>query len=78
MLRVGLQRGKWGVPCGALDRRVIRAGKQNQALWLVMSLGCFLPCWHPGRGSRQQRQGECEQGRCEQGECEQGGCEQGD
>lgn len=32
-------------------------GKQNQALWLVMSLGYFLLCWHPGQRSQLQQAG---------------------
>lgn len=75
----------WGCSVGSGGCRVgpwtdvsFTPGKQNQALWLVMSLGCFLLHWHPGRGSRQQQQGECEQGGYEQGGCEQGGCEQSD
>ena len=40
-------------------------GKQNQGLWLALSLGCFLPrccTGTEGAGAGSSRQGECEQG----------------
>lgn len=49
-------------------------GKQNQALRLAMSLGCFLPRYRAdteSAGAGSSRQGECEHGVYEQGACEQ-------
>ncbi|XP_071611879.1 uncharacterized protein [Heliangelus exortis] len=34
------------------------AGRENQALRLATSLGCFLPSWHREHGSRQHQAGE--------------------
>lgn len=54
---VRVQLRKWGVLCGALTDVSFTLGRQNQALWLVTSLGSFLLRWHPGQRSQQQQAG---------------------